>query len=195
MNWLEASRALRLRGLSLFSPLDVERVLGISPVAARFLVHRYDKRGAFLKIRNGLYAPVDHPPGELAIANRLYEPSYVSFEFALAYHRIIPEAVYVVTSATTRPTRTFTAAGTTFEYHRIKPAAFTGYEPIKTDGQTVLMALPEKALADTLYFVDLKRKTLNSRLDLKAIPWKRLEAALRLFERPSLVALARELRR
>lgn len=194
MNYIRVEQAIRKRGLRMFSPLELQRVLGISAVAARFLVHRYAKRGMFLKLRKGLYCLADQLPSELAVANRLYEPSYLSFEFALSYYHLIPEAAYVVTSATSRPTRTLTALDKTFEYHRLKKSVFTGYEPTKVGTETVLIATPEKALVDTLYFVDLKKKTLNDRLDMRNLSWKRVESYARIFERPSLRQLLRDLR-
>jgi len=194
MKWLEIERALRERGLRLFSPLELERLLRVSPVAARFLVHRYAKRGALLKLRNGLYALSGSPPSELAIANRLYEPSYLSFEFALAYHHLIPEMAYALTSATTRPTRTLAAAERTFEYHRIKPSAFTGYALVQAGSETAFVARPEKALVDFLYFVDLKKTSPNDRLSLRGLDWKKAESYAGLFERPSLLTLLRGLR-
>ncbi len=194
MNWLDAGRLLRRQGLRLFSPLELQRALGVSAVAARFLVHRYATRGALLKLRNGLYALADHPPSELVIANRLYAPSYVSFEFALAYYHVIPEAVYALTSATSRPTRMLTAAGKRFIYSHLKPSAFAGYEPVRLGGDTVFIATPEKALVDYLYFVDLRKRVLTDRLALRRLAWRRIEAYAALFARPSLLALARRLR-
>lgn len=194
MNFLQVEWAIRRRGLRLFSPLELQRLLGISAIAARFLVHRYAKRGVFLKLRNGLYCLAEPPPSELAIANRLYEPSYLSFEFALSYYHMIPEAAYVMTSATSRPTRVLTAMGKTFEYHRLKRQAFTGYEPVKVGTETVLMATPEKALVDTLYFVYLKKKSFSDRLDLRILHWKRAASYIRLFGHRSLQELLRGLR-
>ena len=193
VNLIQVERAIRRRGLWLFSPLEMQRVLGISAIAARFLVHRYAKRGVFLKLKNGLYCLAEQPPSELAIANRLYEPSYLSFEFVLSYHHLIPEATYVVTSATSRPTRTLTALGKTFEYHRLKKSAFTGYEPVKMGAETILMATPEKALVDTLYFVDLKKKRLGDRLELRTLNRKRLQFYAGIFKRRSLFELLRGL--
>lgn len=194
VNLIQVEHAIRRRGLRLFSPLELQRILSISAIAARFLVHRYAKRGVFLKLRNGLYCLADQPPSELAVANRLYEPSYLSFEFALSYYHLIPEATYTITSATSRPTRALTALGKTFEYHRLKKSVFTGYEPVKVGTETIFMATPEKALVDTLYFVDLKKKTLNDRLELRTLKWKQVESYVRLFERPSLRKLLRSLR-
>lgn len=194
VNWTICEQSLTKHGARLFSPRELQRVMGVSPVAARFLVHRYARRGGLLKLRNGLYALASRPPSELAIANRLYEPSYISFEFALAHHHLVPESVYVITSATSRPTRTFTVAERTFEYHRLKPTLFTGYEPVTIQEELVLMATPEKALLDYLYFVDLRKKILNGRLSLRAIRWARVNQLVTLFGRPSLARLVRGLR-
>ena len=194
MNYITLERAIRNRALRLFTPLDLERLLGVSRVSAQFLVHRYAKRGGLIKLRNALYALADQPLSDFAVANRLYEPSYVSFETAMAHHHLIPESVYAVTSATPRPTRTLTATGKVFEYHRIKRETFTGYEPVSLLGETVLIAAPEKALVDYLYFVDLKKKSLNDRLALRAIAWPKAEALARLFDSPSLLALLHRLR-
>ncbi len=194
MNFIRVEQTIRRHNLRLFSPLELQRILSISAIAARFLVHRYAKRGMFVKLRNGLYCLADQPPSELAVANRLYEPSYLSFEFALSYYHLIPETAYTITSATSRPTRALTALGKTFEYHRLKQSVFTGYELVKVGTGTIFMATPEKALVDTLYFVDLKKKTLNDRLDLRNMNWKRIESYVRLFGRPSLREIVRSRR-
>jgi predicted transcriptional regulator of viral defense system len=130
----------------------------------------------------------------LVIANRLYAPSYISLEFALAYYHLIPEAIYTVTSVTTRPTRTIVAAGTTFAYHHLKSSAFTGYAPVPLGAETALIATPEKAVVDYLYFAQLRRVPLNDRLSLRTLSWARLEAASRVMGRPSLVERIRSLR-
>ncbi len=194
MNWIEAERRLRRAGLRVIAPLELQRVLGVSAVAARFLVHRSVKRGVLVKLRNGLYSLADHLPSELVVANRLYEPSYLSFEWALSYYDLIPETTYVITSATSRPTRVLTTLDKTFEYHRVKASAFTGYEPVKIGGETVLIATPEKAFVDTCYLSDLRKRPVNDRLDLHTVNWRRVEACARLFERPSLHERLRRLR-
>jgi len=194
MNWINLERTLKARGVKLFSPLELRRLLGVSPVAATFLVHRYARQGGLIKLRKGLYCLADQPPSDLAMANRLYAPSYVSFEYALAYHRLIPEAAYTVTSATPRPTYTIAAAGKRFEYHRIKRPAYTGYEPVTLDGGTVLLATPEKALVDYLYFVSLNKTILNDRLRAGKLVRGKVAAYATLFGRPSLLRLVHRLR-
>ena len=99
--------------------------------------------------------------------------------------------VYSMTSVTTRTTRAFTAEGRSYEYSRIKRKAFTGYNNLKTDTGVILIAEPEKALADYLYFVDLKRKPLNERLNTGKLKKKTVIEYARLFGRKSLMMLVR----
>jgi hypothetical protein len=56
-------------------------------------------------------------------------------------------------------------------------------------GRAVLMAEPEKALADYLYFVSIGKKTLNDRLNLKNISRKKIRKYAALYERPGLIKL------
>lgn len=185
-------QSLQSKGVRLFSPTDFKRVFGVSLRATQEFIkdHRKD---LFLKVRNGLYALRLEPPPEEAVANRLYAPSYVSFEYALARHGIIPESVYAVTSATTRLTREFNVNNKSFIYSRIKKQAYRGYRTEKIESMTVLIAEPEKALADYLYFVDLKKKSLNDRLDIRKLRKKAVLEYARLFGRKSLVKLARKI--
>lgn len=194
MNYIKLTNLVRRQGLRLFTPLDVQRLSGASAIATSFLLHRHAKQGRFLKLRNGLYALADDALNDLAIANRLYHPSYVSLEYALASYHLIPETTYTITSVTTRPTHLLEAAGKQFEYHHLKSSVFTGYEPMQVEGQTVLMATPEKAVLDYLYFVDLKKKTLNDRLDMTRLSRTRLASYAALFKRLSLVRLMKSLR-
>jgi len=165
VNWQGFERRLREKRLQLFSPLDITRLFGVSGTAAAFLVHRYTKRGFIVRAKRGLYAFADDLPPELYIANKLYEPSYISLESALSYHRVIPETVYEITSVTPKSTRRFETLGKVFTYHTIKKAAFTGYSLGKQNGFSFIIAEPEKAFADALYLRMLAGKTPIRRFD------------------------------
>ena len=180
------------KGARLFSPLDFRRVFGVSLRATQeFIKDHCDD--IFLKVRNGLYAlRIDQPRDEV-IANRLYAPSYISFEYALSRYNIIPESVYTVTSATTRITREFVVSNKSFTYSHIKKQVYRGYKTEKISGMTVLMAEPEKALVDYLYFVSLKRKTLNERLNLRNLKKKSVVEYAKLFGKKSLIKLVDEI--
>lgn len=183
-------KILSEKGLEIFSTRELRLLLNISEPAAYNLLWSYEKKGYVVKLKRGLYALRNNYPSVYLIGNRLYEPSYISFDAAMSFHRLIPETIYSVTCATNKITREFIANGIRYVYHRIKKKAFTGYRPMKYDGRVILMAEPEKALADYLYYVDLKQRGLHyERLKLKNINNKRLLGYVRLFQRPGMVKL------
>ena len=194
LNWSSVERAIRQHGLTLFSPQDLRHLVRASEMSARFLLTRAGKRGDVVKLRRELYVLPDRPASDLEIANQLYHPSYISFEYALAYYHLIPEAVFEITSATPRTSRRFNALGKTFTYRRLKPSAFTGYRPEKVGGRVILMAEPEKAVVDSLYFASLRRLSLPERLDLSSLRPKRLRALANLYGRPELIEQIETLR-
>lgn len=85
------------------------------------------------------------------MANRIYSPSYVSFETALAWHGLIPEAVFSVISATSRKTQRFHTMQGNFIYRHLKPSLLFGYRIEKAGEISFKMADPEKAILDYLY--------------------------------------------
>lgn len=82
------------------------------------------------------------------LANELYTPSYLSLQWALGFYGLIPEAVFVHTSVTSRVPKTFVNERGTFTYRHVKPAAFFGYRGMLMGGEKILLADPEKALLD-----------------------------------------------
>jgi predicted transcriptional regulator of viral defense system len=178
----------------LFSPQDLRHLLDTSEVSIRFLLTRAQKRGDVLKLRRELYALPDRIPSELAIANALLKPSYLSFHYAMAYYHLIPEAVYQVSSATTRATRRYQIAGRDYSFHHLKSAVFCGYKPERVGDQTVLIAEPEKALLDTLYLATLRLLAPPERLDASGLDWKRVLELEHLYKRPNLMAALQEYR-
>lgn len=186
-------RILTEKGLTLFSQQEFIRLFGVSKTAATFFLFNHCRSGLFVKLKNGLYALSNPFPSEEEIANRLYQPSYISFETVLAKHGIIPESVYPVISATTKPSRQFEVEGKQYIYHTIKKEAYTGYHPQKIGNRLVLIASPEKAVVDTLYFVHLKKKTLNDRLDLSPLSKKRILDYAKIFKRPRFIKMIKEL--
>ena len=176
LNRIKVEEKLKLSGLLVFSPREFKDFFNVSVNTASAFLKRNIKSGLFLKLRNGFYMLKDSNPPLYLIANRLYQPSYISLEKALSYYGIIPETVYTVTSITTKSTREFATPRAAFSYQRIKKSAFTGYSPRKIEGTTVFMADPEKALADYLYFVDLKKISLNDRLNLGPVKKTRLQS-------------------
>ena len=128
----------------------------LNPATLQAQLSRWVKAGRLIKLARGKYTlappyrrvdlPLEH------VANRLVYPSYVSMERALAWYDLIPEAVAIVTSVTTaRPLVLENALGT-FRYRHILRGLFWGFEAERLEGQECVIALPEKAILDLLYF-------------------------------------------
>lgn len=85
------------------------------------------------------------------IANRIYAPSYISFESALSFYNLIPEGVYTITSATTLKTKSFSTPAGKFVFRHIRPELMFGYKLMEVQGQHYKIAEPEKVILDYLY--------------------------------------------
>jgi len=191
VNWYLFEKNLKEKGLVIFSPLDVRRIFGVSKVAATFLLYRYTKKGFIKRLKKGIYTLYDTSVPDIYLANKLCEPSYVSLEFALSFHRVIPETVYEITSITTRPTKQFNALGKTFSYHRIKKEAFTGYSAYRQNNTSELIADPEKAFVDLTYLRLKKSKKLLSRFDKKKINSLKALRYAKLFNSAKLISVVK----
>jgi predicted transcriptional regulator of viral defense system len=112
------------------------------------------RQGIIIRVKKGLYVFGEgrrrHPYSKELLANLVYGPSYVSLDYALAYHGLIPERVEALTSVTPNRTRRFGTPVGLFLYRQIPaPAYEEGVVRVEGEhGQAFLIASPEKALAD-----------------------------------------------
>lgn len=115
------------------------------------------RKGNIIRIKKGLYIFGDEyrqsTYSREILANLIYGPSYISLDYALQYHGLIPERVEAVTSVTTGRSRKFTTPVGLFTYRMIPIEAFRiGMDLIEIDeSRSFLIATPEKALADKLH--------------------------------------------
>ncbi len=175
--------------LYIFSANDIRALFGVSAVAALALLHRYKKQGFVVQVKRGLYVFPDALPPDVHVANRLYSPSYISLEFALSYHGVIPETVYEITSVTTKSTRRFETLGKIFSYRKIKKVAYTGYEIHTQQGLSFYIADAEKAFVDTNYLRLNNKQEPISRFNKEKInPEKALRYA-ELFHSTKLISI------
>lgn len=123
-------------------------------------ISRWVKSGKLIQLKRGIYLLAElyrkTSPSEFYIAGVLKSPSYISLEKALEYHGLIPEAVAVFTSVTTKRPEEFKTPAGRYDYRHIKPSLFWGYTSLNMNGQTVFMATPEKALLDFFYLRHVK---------------------------------------
>ena len=95
----------QLKDFPVFSIKDIEKV-DLSFHKQR--LSEWQKKNYVKKIRQGFYIFSDLQLNEkilFTVANRIYEPSYISLEMALSIYGIIPEAVFVTTCVTSRETK------------------------------------------------------------------------------------------
>ncbi len=121
-----------------------------SPVSK---LSRMVKEGKYIRIVKGLYETDPATPGYL-LAGSIYGPSYLSFEFALSYHGMIPEAVYAFTSASydKKKKKEFKTPFGTFMYRDVPKEVYPlGVKLIEEGDYSYWIASAEKALCDTLY--------------------------------------------
>lgn len=125
------------------------------------------KKQECIPVIQGLYETNPATPG-YRLANTICSPSYLSFEFALSYHGLIPEAVYNFTSATfeKKKKKEFKTLFGTFTYRDVPSAAYPyGIECVSENGYTFQIASPEKALCDELYI----QSPVTSQRELKEL--------------------------
>lgn len=189
MKWVDFERQLKKKGIKLFTPLDVQRFLGRSKVATTFVVHRLKKQGYIQSVKRGIYKLSDEQIPELYLANKLYEPSYISLQFALSYHRVIPENVYEITSVTPKATRRFEKLGKIFSYRRITKSAFSGYTIEKQKEFSFQIADAEKAFVDANYFRMLDGLKPLSRYNKEKINLVKALRYAKLFDNEKLVSI------
>lgn len=181
LNLIKVQKLLKEKDLEIFSPQDFQRLFKVTRFSASKFIHQYTKKKFFLKIKNGLYCLNSLNPGSFELANRIYEPSYISLETALAFYGVIPETTYSILSISSKATRSFTSLEKKFNYHRIKKELFTGYLFKKQADEKFLIAEPEKALLDYIYFTVRNKRKINDRLNLEKLKKGKIEKWQKLF--------------
>ena len=112
------------------------------------------KKGILVKIKRGLYSDDLYNDKEV-IANICYNPSYISFEYALSYYGVIPEFVSTFTSATfgKKNNKIYHMKDFTFDYRSVPDEVFPMGILIMKNSKDISykIASKEKALCDLLY--------------------------------------------
>lgn len=110
-------------------------------------------KGILFPLVRGIYEINSQADGYL-LASYIYGPSYLSFEYALSFHHIIPERVVVYTNATfnKRKSKSYQNHFGLFTYRDVPKEAFPYMvKAYEEDVYAYFIASPEKALCDLLY--------------------------------------------
>jgi len=149
MNFLSFKQ--KLKDFVVFNLRDIRKIEN------RFDLRRlneWQSKGYIKMLRKGYYIFTDIDLNEASlflIANKLYAPSYISLEMALSHYSLIPEAVYGITSVSSRKTNRFQTKHGEFIYRRVKPALMFGYRLENYKNYSIKIAEMEKAVLDYFY--------------------------------------------
>ncbi len=180
--------------------IDTENLMvgSSDPSSVQVQISRWHKAGKIIQLKKGIYLLAEPyrkvEVYEPYIAAVLKRPSYISLEKALEYHNLIPEAVSVYTSVTTKRGARFESEAGIFDYRHIQESLFWGYASHTVNQQTSFIAVPEKALLDFFYLKKIKMSldyVREMRLqNLASINIKTLETHARRFAKPAMMTVA-----
>lgn len=172
----EITKKLYESKIVFFSGKTLKDILAIRGESSFFnLLNRLIRSGVLQKIERNKYSLKDNEANDFALANFLYQPSYISFESALNFYGILSQFPREVTSATSKKTKTKAIQGKAFSFTHLNKALIWGYE--KKDD--FLIAFPEKALLDQLYLAGKGLKKINlDELDYNFINKRKLSVYL-----------------
>lgn len=157
---------------SYFTVADLEKILGMGRESLYVTLNRLVKSGVLIRLRKNVYTLFTEMPDVEKIANELYFPCYLSFKSALSQHGILSQIPYILTFATTKPSKKMEIGNFEVEFRHLKNNLFFGY--ILENGKNI--ATPEKALLDELYIISRGKDILNiEELDLRSIDKNNLE--------------------
>lgn len=115
-------------------------------------------KGVITRVKKGLYVFGKEyslgPYSKESLANLIYGPSAISLEYALSFHGLIPERVEEITSITPNRNKRFKTPVGYFSYRYLNNSRYSpGISLYQQDKRhNILMARPEKALIDKLFF-------------------------------------------
>ena len=155
MKTIELKNALPL---SVFSHEMVSSILEKSFSNVNEKISNLIRNGDLIRLKKGFYTfskPYQTKPIDLiSVANSLYTPSYVSFDYALSFYGMIPERVSEITSATSKNEKLFETPIGRFSYKKVSIEAYSlGVDWIYDDIEGgKFIATPEKALCDKIKY-------------------------------------------
>lgn len=151
----------QLTPLPYFSKYSVHQLgleLGLKTTTVNTYISRFLKSKEIIQLKNGLYVSTDFfeknkndNSYSFYLANIVRKPSYISSWAALQYYNLATEAIYSITSVTTKVTRDYQTKAGNFSYQSINKEHFSDF--YLSEGKfSFYIASPAKALFDLLYF-------------------------------------------
>ena len=131
---------------------------------------QYAKNGELVRLRRGVYVLPKATPGIFEITYKLVSPSYLTGESALVKHGASFQFSNRITSAALISKR-IKLNGTDFVYYKLNEQIFYNDLGISADENNVMIAGPERAIADLVYLTGWKFPFE----DISFVDWDKLE--------------------
>lgn len=169
----KAIHILNAKKVSAFAITDAKKIFCINNKNTLYkFLQRLEKRNIVERILPGKYIFSLKDIPDFFLANFLNTSSYISLESALSFYGILAQFPYTITSVTVDKPKRIIFREKEYEFSHINPKYFFGF--IKRNN--FLIASPEKALLDELYFAAKNlRKVDIKELDLSKIDKLRLK--------------------
>lgn len=111
--------------------------------------------GFLIRLKKGLYTVSPEITGacinKYVTSNGLFGPSYVSYQSALYYYGLIPEAVATTTAVTFKRSQSYSTPVGIFKYYHVPNDYYSvGYTIIYENNNAYTIARKEKALCDLI---------------------------------------------
>lgn len=185
MKYQDLKRAMKT---PYFSLMDLkQRNLKVYP----YQFNLWMKKGLIGKLKRGSHFFIEEIMNieREEVAFFIYNPGYISLEYALNFYGLIPEAVFAITSVTTLSNRHFKNQFGDFFYRHLKPELFFGYKSTGTRYGKYLIAEPEKAILDYFYLnlgkitneTDIEELRINPEIFNEIIDKKKLADYMEIF--------------
>ncbi|MCK5510445.1 type IV toxin-antitoxin system AbiEi family antitoxin domain-containing protein [Candidatus Parcubacteria bacterium] len=158
---------------------DIKKISATREASLKVAINRLVKKGKLKRLIRGYYA-VDSLRVDLEkFSIDIYKPSYLSFEWALAYYNILSQQSHAITLASIKRCKSYEINNTVIRYHQIQEKYFWGFKKINS----ILIAEPEKAFLDQIY-LSLNGCVLFDveEMDLKNLNIKKIKKYLKKFD-------------
>jgi len=138
-------------GLGTFTIQDIAKILGIEGSGLNIFSHRLAKRNVISRIERGKYRLVDIP--DEVVSTNIVNPSYISFLWALSYHKLSSQMPSTRTIVTLRRHAPLTIGNSNVHFMVIQKMRFFGMARHKIRNVwEFVVAEPEKAIIDSLCY-------------------------------------------
>jgi len=154
----KAIKILYQKRIIFFDIVDAGKIFGTKKEKTLYeILQRLEKAGVIQRLIKGKYQFLFKEGSDFERANFLVEPSYISLESALSFYGILSQFPYTVTSITTLKSKKIICQKKEYEFSHLEKKYFFGFEK----KEKFLIATPEKALIDELYFMAKKLRRIH----------------------------------